>query len=219
MRDFLPVLEKCVLFDGIERIDIMGMLGCFGASVKTVGKNGQILAEGDPAAYVGILLEGSANVIKQDYYGVRSIVSRVEAGQMFAESFSCAGVAEMPVSVVADEACKFMLIDYRRITVGCSNACSFHAKVIHNLLRAVAARNLEFHQKLDITAKRTTREKIMAYLLSQAKIHGSNSFTIPYDRQELADYLGVERSAMSAELSKLRKDGVLESRKNQFILL
>ena len=218
MQEFLPVLQKCVLFDGIATADILGMLGCFGAVVKTAKKDGQIITEGDPAAYVGILLEGSANVVKQDYYGVRSIVSRVEAGQMFAESFACAGVAEIPVSVVADETCKFMLIAYRRITVGCSNACSFHAQVIHNLLKAVAARNLEFHQKLDITAKRTTRDKIMAYLLNQAKLHGSDSFVIPYDRQELADYLGVERSAMSAELSKLRKDGILESRKNQFTL-
>lgn len=219
MEEFLPVLEKCVLFDGVDRADIMAMLGCFGGTVRTAGKNGLILAEGDPAVYVGILLQGSANVVRQDYYGARSIVSRVEAGQMFAESFACAGVAQMPVSVVANESCKYMLIAYQRVTVGCCNACAFHSQVIHNLLKAVAARNLEFHQKLDITAKRTTREKLMAYLLSQAKIHGSNRFTIPYDRQALADYLGVERSAMSAQISRLRKDGVLDTHKNQFELL
>lgn len=219
MEEFLPVLQRCVLFDGIRSEEILGMLGCFEAGIRTVEKNTQIIAEGDPAVYVGIMLQGSANVIKQDYFGVRSIVSRVEEGQMFAESFSCAGVAVMPVSVVASETCKVMLIQCRRITMGCANACAYHSQVIYNLLKAVAARNLEFHQKLEITAKRTTRDKIMAYLHSQAKLHGSNSFAIPYDRQALADYLGVERSAMSAEIGKLSKDGKIRTHKNQFVLL
>ena len=112
-----------------------------------------------------------------------------------------------------------MLIDCRRITTSCTNACGFHNAMIYNLLQAVAKKNLEFHQKLAITAKRTTREKLMAYLLSQAKGAGSREFTISYDRQALADYLGVERSAMSAELSKLQKEGVLETTRSHFRLL
>lgn len=219
MQNYLSVLKKCLLFDGIDPDDILGMMTCFGAADKTAIKNGTILAEGEPAIYVGIMLEGSANVVKENYYGNRSIVGRVEAGELFAESFACAGVAAMPVSVIANEDCRYLLIACQRITVGCANACSFHSQVIFNLLKAVAARNLEFHQKLEITAKRTTREKLMAYLLNQAKIHNSSSFCIPYDRQALADYLGVERSAMSAEISKLRSDGVLQSTKNTFTLL
>lgn len=219
MQEFLPVLERCVLFENIYRDDILSMLDCFGAAVRTVGRNAPILSEGESAEFVGIMLKGSANVVKQDYYGDRSIVGRVEPGQMFAESFACAGVPVLPVSVVANEECRVMLIHCQRITVGCANACSFHSQVIFNLLKAVAARNLEFHQKLEITAKRTTREKLMAYLLSQAKLHNSSTFTIPYDRQALADYLGVERSAMSAEISKLRADGVLQSTRNQFTIL
>lgn len=218
MQEFLPILEKCVLFDSIRPEEILGMMGCFGAALKKAKKNEAILMEGDPAIYVGIMLEGSANVIKEDFYGNRSIVGRIVAGELFAESFACAGVAAMPVSVVANEQCRFLLIQCQRITVGCANACSFHSQVIFNLLKAVAARNLEFHQKLEITAKRTTREKLMAYLLNQAKEQGSNTFTIPYDRQALADYLGVERSAMSAELGKLRADGVLETNRSRFTL-
>ena len=219
MKEFLPVLQQCVLFDSIAPADIEGMLRCFGASLKRAGKNTAILSEGDPADYVGILLRGSANVVRQDYYGVRSIVGRVEVAQMFAESFACADVATMPVSVVANEECHYLLIPCQRITVGCANACSFHSQMIFNLLKAVAARNLEFHQKLEITAKRTTREKLMAYLLGQAKLAGSSTFTIPYDRQALADYLGVERSAMSAEISRLRSDGIILSKRNEFTIL
>ena len=219
MERFLPILQQCVLFENIRPEEIRGMLACFDAPLKTAGKNTAILSEGDSAEYVGVLLSGSANVVKEDFYGNRSIVGRVEAGQLFAESFACAGVKTMPVSVIANADCHYLLIRCQRITVGCANACSFHSQVIFNLLKAVAGRNLELHQKMEITAKRTTRKKLMAYLLNQAKLQKSSTFTIPYDRQALADYLGVERSAMSAELSKLRDDGVLETNRSRFTLL
>ena len=219
MEKYFSVLESCPLFRNISREDIPGMLACLGGTVHEAKKEQQLLREGDAANYVGILLKGSAHVVNQDYYGNRTIVARVEPGELFGESFACAGVSELPVSVVANTDCSFLLIDCQRITVSCSNACAFHSQMIFNLLQIVAERNLEFHQKLEITAKRTTREKLMAYLLSQAKAAGSNSFTIPYDRQALADYLGVERSAMSAELSKLRRDGVLTTNRSAFTLL
>ena len=219
MKNYLAVLENCSLFDGISREDIPGMLDCLSAVVKKCSKNQQILAEGDDAVFVGVMLSGSAHIVKQDFYGNRSIVARIEPAELFGESFACAGVPELPVSVIANEDSEIMLIPCQRITVGCSNACAFHSRMIFNLLRAVATRNLEFHQKLEITTKRTTREKLMAYLLAQAKAKGSDTFTIPYDRQGLADYLGVERSAMSAELGKLRKDGIIDCRRSHFTLL
>ena len=110
-------------------------------------------------------------------------------------------------------------MDCRRLTTSCTNACVFHSRMVHNLLRMVATKNLVFDQKIQITSQRTTREKLMAYLLNQAKLQGSSSFTIPYNRQELADYLEVDRSGLSAEISKLRKERVLESEKNRFVLL
>lgn len=219
MKEFLPVLERCTLFEGVRKEDLPVMLTCLGGRVLRCKKGQIIFSEGDEAKLVGILLAGSVHIIKEDFNGDRSIVSRVGPGELFAESFACSGIAAMPVSVVASEDCAYMLIDSRRLTTSCSNACAFHSKTIYNLLRIVAGRNLEYHQKMEITGKRTTREKLMAYLMTQAKQAGSNSFTIPYDRQALADYLQVERSAMSAEISKLRADGVLESKRNHFTLL
>lgn len=219
MKDSMAVLQNCVLFSGIDPEDISGLLVCLGASVREVKKNQQILSEGDPAKYVGILLSGSASVANQDIYGNRSILSQIYAGELFGESFACADAEILPVSVVANEDSKVMLIDCRRVITSCSNACGFHNQMIYNLLRAVARRNLEFHKKLQITAKRTTREKLMAFLLTEAKRAGSKRFTIAYDRQALADYLGVERSAMSAELGKLQKDGILQTNRKEFILL
>jgi len=218
MEKYLPVLQSCTLFQDISPGDIPGLMTCLGANVRSFKKQQQILSEGDPADLLGILLSGSASVVNEDILGNRSILSLVQPGQLFAESFACAGAKTLPVSVVANEDASVMLIDCRRITQSCTNACGFHNQMIYNLLQAVAARNLEFHQKLEITAKRTTREKLMAYLLSQAKLAGSKEFTIPYDRQSLADYLGVERSAMSAELSKLQREGVLTTNRSRFTL-
>ncbi len=219
MEKYLPVLSRCALFQGIEPQQIPGLLACLGASVRKIQKDQQILTEGEPAMWVGIQLSGSASVINQDIYGNRSLVSRVETAELFGESFACADTKSLPVSVVANEASEVMLIPCRRITTSCTNACGFHSRLIFNLLQVVAARNLEFHQKLGITSKRTTRDKLMAYLLGEAKRTGSREFTIPYDRQGLADYLGVERSAMSAELSKLAKEGVLKTHRSRFLLM
>lgn len=219
MKEFLPVLEKCALFEGIRREDLLPMLSCLGARVTCFKKNQTLFSEGDDAKFVGIVLEGCVQIVKEDYHGHRSIVSRAEVGELFCESFACAGEKTLPVSVVAAQDSAVIFIDSRRICVSCSNACAFHSRTIQNLLKVVASRNLQFHQQMEITAKRTTREKLMAYLLSEAKRAGSDSFSIPYDRQALADFLQVERSAMSAEIGKLRKEGVLESRKNQFTLL
>ena len=195
------------------------MLSCLGARTRSLTKNQIIFQEGDPARDVGIVLSGAVQIVKEDYYGKRSIVARIGPGELFGESFACAGVRALPVSVVASEDSLVAIIDCHRITVSCSNACAFHSRMIFNLLRVVASKNLLFNQKIEITSKRTTREKLMTYLLSQAKLHGSDSFTIPYDRQALADYLGVERSAMSTELGKLRREGVLECDKSWFKLL
>ena len=218
MKEFFPVLSRCTLFEGISLEDLTGMLGCLGATATTIKKNNPVFSEGDPAKYVGIVLDGSVQIVQDDYYGNRSILARAEPGELFGESFACAGISALPVSIIATEDSTVLRIDCCRITRSCSNACEFHNRLILNLLQVMAEKNLSFHKKLEITAKRTTREKLMAYLLWQAKAQGADSFTIPFDRQGLADYLGVERSAMSTELSKLRKDGVIDFERSRFTL-
>ena len=137
---------------------------------------------------------------------------------LFGESFACAGLDPLPVSVVTAEECEYMCFDCRRLMTSCTNACSFHNQLIFNLLKVVAAKNLTFHQKIEITSKRTTRDKLLTYLQIQAKAARSSRFTIAYDRQELADYLEVDRSGLSVEISRLRKEGVIDCHKNNFTL-
>ena len=219
MRDFHPILARCPLFDGIGIEDLSAMLGCIGGRVISVSKGQSVFREGDPATHVGMVLSGAVQLIREDYYGNRSIVAHIGPSELFGETYACAGVPSLPISATADADSRILLMDCRRITTSCSNACAFHSRIIFNLLRLVATKNLVFDQKIQVTSKRTTREKLMAYLLNQAKLQGSNSFTIPYDRQELADYLEVDRSGLSAQISILRKEGILESEKNHFLLL
>lgn len=219
MKKYLEVLKKCTLFAGIKEQDLEALMGCLGARVIHCGKKETVIAEGEEATQIGIVLKGSVQVQRVDYFGNRSIVSGAGEGEVFAESFACADVREIPVSVVTNESSDLLLLERDRILHPCCNACGFHQQLIFNLMKDIAGKNLLFHQKLEVTSKRTTREKLMAYLLLQAKRAGKEQFSIPFDRQELADYLEVDRSGLSAEISKLRKEGILECRKNQFKLL
>ena len=219
MKEYLPVLCRCQLFQDIEEGNVEAMLGCLGAVLLTFEKGQTLLAEGSPARYLGIVLSGAVQVARVDYYGNRSILASIGQAGIFGESFACAEAEALPVDIVASEAGAALLIDAHQVTRSCSNACQFHSRVIFNLLKIMATKNLLFNQKMEITSQRTTRDKLMAFLLIQAKQAGSDSFEIPYDRQELADYLEVERSGLSAEIGRLRREGVIESSRNRFRLL
>ena len=212
------MLNQCVLFEDIFPEDRATMLQCLGAKEIKVKRGGAVFSEGEPARFLGIVVSGCVQLIREDYYGNRSILADILPGELFAESFVYAGIRVYPVSAVAAQDSTVLLIDSSRVTTPCCNACHFHNTMIRNMLKAVSKGNLALTQKIEVISKRTTREKLMTYLLSQAKLHNSSEFTIPYDRQALADYLEVERSAMSAEISKLRKEGILESEKNFFKL-
>lgn len=212
-------LLRCPLFQGITEEELTGVLACLGAQTERFARGEAILTEGEPARRLGIILKGSAQVIREDYFGNRSIMTHLEPPDLFAEAFVCAGVRAMPLTVVALEDTEALMIDGERILHTCSNACDFHRQLIFNLMRILATKNLMCNQKIEITSKRSTRDKLMAYLMIQAKKNRSTRFEIPYDRQELADYLEVDRSGLSAEISKLRREGVLECRKNHFELL
>ena len=219
MKKYLPILQKSPLFFGVEKDDILPMLECLDGTLRICPKGSIVFAERDRPTHLGVVLEGEVRITRTDYYGNRSIVAAVKASQVFGETFACAEVQSLPVDIMAAADSILLMIDVRRIISTCCNACTFHNRIIYNLMKQTAAKNLMFHRKLEITSKRTTRDKLMTYLLMTAKEQGSSSFEIPYDRQELADYLEVDRSGLSAEISKLRREGVLTAEKNRFTLL
>lgn len=218
MEQSFSILSRCPLFQGIEREELGSMLACLGGKTKSVPKGDPIFLEGDPAQSVGIVLSGTVQVVQDDYYGNRSVLSILQPGDSFGEAFSCAGIPTMPVSVFALTNSQVLLLDCRRVLNMCPHSCHFHSLLIQNLLKGIAQKNLAFTEKIRHMSKKTTKEKLLSYLLNQAKQQGSDEFTIPCDRQALADYLGVERSAMSAEISKLKKAGLLDTKGSWFHL-
>lgn len=219
MQKYFPILKKCPLFEGIAPEDLSGLLVCLGARVIYAQKGQTVLQEGTLTNSIGIILTGSVHLVQSDYYGNRSIVTQIGPAQLFGEAYAFSAAQTLPVSIVAEEDSNILMLDSHRFTASCSKACSFHNRVITNLLYLVSDKILMLHQKIQVTSQRTTRSKLMAYLNLQAKIHGSSTFSIPFDRQTLADYLEVDRSGLSAEISKLRAEGILESDRNQFRLL
>ena len=219
MKKYIDVLSRCALFDRIEEEKLLLMLNCLGAKVSAYDKKYTIFAEGQPARHIGIMLSGSAQVVQMDYYGNRSIVAGASACETIGEAFACAEVKALPVSIIANEPSEVMLIDCGHILHTCSNNCDFHQQLIYNLMKLMATNNLLFHQKIEITSKRSTREKLLAYLNSCAKKNGSNSFDVPFDRQDLADYLEVDRSGLSSEIGKLKREGVIDNHRRHFELL
>lgn len=218
MKKYMEILSKCRLFENMENENITAMLGRLEAEMRSYKKEQNIFTEGEKASHIGIILSGTAQIVRVDFYGNRSIVTNIEPSEIFGESFVCTETKSVPVNVIAEKDCEVMLIDSRKMLHPCCNACEFHSQIIFNLMKEIAAKNLLLNQKIEIISKRTTREKLMTYLMIQAKQRGK-SFTIPYDRQELADFLEVDRSGLSAEISRLRKENVIECKRNFFRLL
>jgi CRP-like cAMP-binding protein len=218
MEKYFDILLKCSLFKGIERSELNSMLACMDYKTIEVLKGSPVFLEGDPVQFVGVVLSGAVQVIREDYYGNRSVLTILNPGELFAEVFSCAGLDTMPVSVIAQKDSELLLLDCRRVLSGDPGICHFHSLLVNNLLKELAQKNLALNQKIQYMSQKKTKEKLLAFLLEQAKQHGSSEFVIPYDRQALADYLGVERSAMAAEIGKMKKSGQIDTRGSWFCL-
>lgn len=219
MKNYLDVLNTVNLFKGIEESELQPLLSCLCAKTVHYEKGTTVFSIGETIERFGLVLSGQVQIIQDDYYGNRSILANIGPGILFGESFAFAEIKTLPVSVITTTESELLFIDCHRLAVPCAKACGFHGRLIQNMLNIVSNKNIALTQKIEFTSKHTTREKLLAYLSAEAKKAGSSHFCIPFNRQELADYLSVERSAMSAELSKLRDDGVLNFHKNQFELL
>ena len=218
MEKYFDLLTKTTLFSGVQREELASLLHCMQARVVRVEKGMPVFLEGDEAGFIGLVLEGSVQIVHDDYYGTRSVLGHTGPGELFAETYACSNITTMPVSGYALQQSTIMFFSCRKMLTVCSNACQFHNRIVKNLLQVVAEHNVSMSRKIRFMSQKSTRQKLTAYLLDQAKKAKSPEFTIPFDRQALADYLAVERSAMSAELSKMQKEGILVTKGSHFIL-
>ena len=213
----LEALAACPLFAGVAESELPAAVEALRPRQHEYAKDQPILRQGDPPAGIGLLLSGAALVVKEDFWGRRSVVTSVAAGDMFAEVFDCARLPELPVSVVSTTASRALFFPHRRLLEGARDSAALQT-VCGTLLRVVARKNLTLLGMNGLLSRRTIRERVLGYLSQQAEERGGRSFAIPMDRQELADFLAVDRSALSAELSKMRREGLIDFRKNRFVL-
>jgi len=211
-------LQNTPLFHGIREDEIQEMLSCLSAREKTYKKGDIILRASSTVSEVGLVESGSVNIVVNFYWGDSNIFGHVDRGSVFAENYAAIPGQELLCDVVAAENCEILFLDMRNLTTTCTKACHFHNRLVHNLLRIAAQKNLGLSARMMHTAPKTIRDRLLSYLSEQALVHGSAHFQVPFDRQQLADYLGVDRSALSKELSKMQKDGLITYRKNDFTL-
>ena len=218
MKDFLSVIRSSQLFSGVTETELAAVLACLDVKKTSFPKEAYLMHTGDTAEAIGLVLSGSVLIVQEDIWGNRQILSKAGSGQTFAAAFACAPGAVLNVSVVAETPVTVMFLNVKRILTMCTAACSCHRRIIRHLLGEMAGKNQMLGEKVSHLGQRTTRAKLMSYLSSQAQKHGAYEFDIPFSRQQLADYLTVERSGLSVELCKMRDEGLLEFHKSHFVL-
>lgn len=210
------LLGQSELFGGIEQKELEALLDCLKPMRRKYRKGEYVCRAGESIRHMGFILEGSVNIERNDIWGNQSLLGRVVAGEVFGETYACVPGEVLMVDVVAVEACDILFLDMGKLLKTCSSACGFHNRLIQNLVGVMAAKNLNLSRKINDTASKSIRGRLLSYLSHQVVKQGVYQFEIPFNRQQLADYLGVDRSAMSNELSKMQREGLIEYRKNWF---
>lgn len=203
-------LTQTSLFSGISQADLSNLLSCLAAVERRYSKGAVILAEGEPTQWMGLVLEGRAIISCADVWGKSSILGFAEPGAVFGEAYACVPGEALLISVCAAEETRVLFLNVGKLLTVCGNACPFHARLIRNLLSISAGKTLQLSRRIFHTTPKSIRGRLQSYFSECAKKSGSLTFTLPFNRQQLADYLGVDRSAMSSELSKMQRDGLIQ---------
>lgn len=219
MQEITTILKHTRLFSGVGNDEISAMLNCLQAKLVTYKKGEYVFRQGEHVNRISVLAEGKLLVQSDDFWGNRSIINVIDIGEMFGEAYASPESEAIPNDVIAEEDSTVIFFDIQKILTVCPSACKFHSIVIQNLFFAISDKNRKLVQKMGHMSKRTTRAKLISYLSEEARRQSKNTFTIPFNRQQLADFLSVDRSAMSNELCKMRDEGLISFNKNQFTLL
>ena len=214
MKD-LEMINKTALFQGMSEEELEAVLRDFHAEEKDYRKGHVILHAGKRTDRLGLVLAGSVSIESNDIWGNRTILSHVEPGQVFAETYAMLQQEPMLVDAVANEKCRILFLDIRELLTS-DGPEGWQGKLIRNLLMISSQKNYHLSGRSFHTAPKSIRGRVMAYLNTVALQKKRTSFEIPFDRQQLADYLNVERSALSKELGKMQKEGIIKTRKNLF---
>ena len=219
MDKLIEQMAVSPLFAGIAPEDLQPMLHCVSYQVRTFPKGETIAIEDENIHYVGVILSGSVDMVKEDLWGNKTLLVRMRPGELFGETFACGLDTLSVVSFTVPEEARILFMPFRRIMHTCTSACMFHQRLLENMVQMIARKNRDLMHKAEVVSKKNLREKILAYLSIQAQQHASRYFEIPLGRVELADYLCADRSALTRELASMKKDGLIDYDKNTFRIL
>lgn len=219
MREIFGVLEQVPLFVGIAPGEYPALLSCVGATTATYAKGDFLSLLGDEIRSVGVGCRGGVRIVKEDVFGNRAVLNDLGVGEVFGESFLCGGADSLTVSVQATEDATVLLLPFDKVMQSCPSACQFHSSLIKNIVVMIARKNLTLVEKLEVTTKHSLREKVLAYLSQLAQRQGGARVTSPLGRTNLADFMGADRSALTRELNRMRDEGLIEYKGNEYRLL
>lgn len=214
---YSEIIKNSALFKNVSEPELLQLLRCLNARLREYEAGEYIFGSREVTENIGLCCSGTVHIVDEDFWGNRTIVTGACEGELFAVSFALAGT-KTGFSAVAAEKSEVLLLNAPRAGAICVNACEGHKKLMSNLLSVLSADNLKLSGKIGHLSKRTTREKLLSYLMAESARVSSDSVDIPFNRQQLADYLAVDRSAMSSELSRMQRDGIISFKGNHFTL-
>lgn len=217
MKEIFNIVKNNKLFENIEFSEFEKMFNYLDTREVFYKKQDIILLSGDAINFVGLILSGTVQIMKEDMNGNITIIAELNISELFGEVFACAGIDYSPVTVRAVEDCSILLFNYRKIITSSSKNSHFHSKLTENMLNIMANKTLMLNKKIEILSKRTTRDKLLCYFDLQRG--AAKKFTLPFNREKLAQYICADRSAMSAELSRMTSDGIINIDRNEIEIL
>lgn len=219
MKNYVPYLMHTQLFSGVKEDEIPQVLECLDAHIVKYKAGEYVFRQGEHIKSITLLVDGKLHIQRYDYWGNGNIINIIETGEMFGEAYVTPNSETLINNVIAVEDSTVLFLNSEKIISVCPNSCGFHSVIMRNLIYAISDKNRKLVQKLAYMSNRTTREKLTAYLSDESERQKNSTFTIPFNRQQLADFLSVDRSAMSNELSKMRNEGLIKFNKSKFTLL
>lgn len=219
MEQFYPVIAQCPLFDMVNRDEYQNLMTCINANIRKYNSDDYVILAGSQIAFVGIVLSGAVEIIKENPAGARLIMDVLGPGHIFGEGIVCTKARIAPVSVRVKAASQILVIPFERIIKTCGKSCDFHFQLIQNMMMLLGEKNFRMNVKIELLMLKGMREKLATYLLEQASQNNNRSFDIFLNRNELAEYLNVSRTSMSRELSRMKDEGLLDYYQNSFRIL
>lgn len=218
-EDYLPILSSLPLFYGIREVELQNMLGCLGGYIKTYKKDEFIIMKEDEVNHVGIILKGKVQMIREDLWGNRSVLVLLHQGELLGETFVCGEQEKSTVSFQTGAETILLLLPFKKVMCSCSMACTFHHRLIENMVTLIANKNVALMDKVDVLSKKSLREKIATYLMQEAVKNKSTYFDLPLGRVQMAEYLCADRSALTRELNVMKEEGLIDFERNSFRVL